>query len=994
MDNFVHLHNHSEYSTMDGFSKIKDIVSRAKEIGQKAIALTDHGNINGCYKFYTECKKQRIKPILGIEAYCVENYNKEQGRYHITLLCKDLKGWKNLLALHKLSYDNFYYKQRISFEDLIEHKEGLVVLSGCPSGILSKHLITKDMKKAESNLLLFQKEFKDDFYIEIMFHHLDFQEELNHNLRQLAFKHKIKTVATNDCHYCKKEDHDFQNYLTCDFLKTTIHEERHIGLTVPEFYIKKRDEMMGIEEEKDATLEIADKCDITFGKKKFLLPKVENQEETFVKLINEGIDQRKVPRNEIYLSRLREEYKVIQESDLMGYFLLVQDYIQYARDNGVIVGPGRGSVGGCLIGYLIGIHDVDPIKHKLLFSRFYNSGRKDSLPDIDTDFPEKQIDLIRQYVKEKYGENKVCHIGTHTYLHDKSALKLVCRVLGVDFSTANHYSSIVKDDKQTKQLILNDPAFKNIYEKSQKFLNLAIHSSIHAAGIVISPVNLATKVPLRINKDNGLYVSDWDMKDVEDIGLVKFDFLSLNTLDVISETLDNVNIKLKDIPTDDEETFETISTTNNVGIFQLSSDGISGIANALEVESIDDIAAVVALYRPGTIASGLHNEYVERKHGRSSIEYDHPLLETVLSDTYGLMIYQEQVTKTAMVLANFDETEADLLRKAIGKKIPELMKQQKEKFIDGCVNNNITKDLAKHIWDKIDKCSGYLFNRSHSVGYGYITYYTAYLKTHYPLEFMSALLNNNYSDNKKLYTYLKECDSMGIDVVPPSVTMGSENFVPKEGKIIFGLMGINGLGQKTAEEVYKQKYKSFEDFCLKFKPKSSTLVCLIEAGAFDEFGYKRNQLLQSVNYISELIKNNKKNFNPKAKSLLKVKNKFEIPDIEELPVETLANKEHNRLNAYLVNNPLKEKQLATPDELEGFVFIEGYVISVEEYITKKSKQSMCFLQVATNLGEIKALIFPKLYIEKQHIIRQATYIAIEGNYKDNSLLCTNIWRKK
>ena len=994
MDKFVNLHGHSEYSALDGFTTITRLVSRVKEIEQPAIALTEHGNMNGHYKFYNACVKEGIKPILGIEAYITPEYEKYPPPHHITLLAKNNEGWKNLLKLYRISNENFYYKPRISFQDLFDRKNGIICLSGCPSGIASKHIRQNNVQHAKGLLQKFHAEFKDDFYIELMDHNLDFQKEINHNLRELSKELGIKRVGTNDYHYASKSDAKYQDYLTIDSLKTTIHDtERRIGLTESEFYIKKRSEMFLNDDELDTTLEIADKCNVDLSTKGFLLPHIEDQEGKITELINAGLTKYNLWDNVEYMSRLREEFKIIKEADLTGYFLVVQDYIDFARKQGILVGPGRGSVGGSILAYLIGIHTVDPIKHKLLFSRFYNAGRKGSLPDVDTDFPEKRIGEVREYVRQKYGHEKVSHIGTYTYLKDKSALKLVCRVLGVDFGIANRYSMIVEDKNRTEDLKTKDENFRNIVEISEHFKGVATHSSIHAAGMIISPVDLDEIIPLRINDKNGLFVSSWDMHDVEDVGLVKFDFLSLSTLDVIEDTLKLINITIDDIPTDDAETFHAISNKSNTGIFQLSSDGISQIANRMKVESIDDIAVVVALYRPGPINSGLHEKYIKRKNGLETVEYAHPLLATVLDDTYGIFVYQEQIIQTVMVLAGFSETEADLLRKAIGKKLPELMEEQKSKFLDGCKKNNVDVKVASKLWEEIQEFAEYSFNRAHSVEYGYITYYTAYLKTHYPAEFMSALLNNNYSNNAKLSVYLKECENMMIEVTPPSIMNGGYDFTAKDGKIIFGLKGISGIGEKTAKAIYEQKYTSFEDFCIKATPGSDTIVAMAEAGVFDEFQYNRNQIIQSANNISKAMKEKKKVTNKRARMLFDVKPNFNISNIEELPNSILAQKEYNRLNVHLVYNPLRGINLDTPDVLEGAIFIEAYIVKVNEHVTKK-KATMGMLILETGLGQIEAVVFPRKYSEVTHILRPGTFIAINGIVNEGKIHIKECWRKQ
>jgi len=995
LDNFCNLHGHSDYSSLDGFSRIPKLIEAVKKNNQAAIALTDHGSLGGIYKFYQECRKNDVNPILGIEAYAVVDYAKSSSIYHLTILAENNTGWENILKLFSISHKNFYYKPRMSFEDLFKHKEGIIVLSGCPSGPIAREIRNGNFISAEDNLRALACNLKGSFYIEVMDHGLEFQKSINKGLREYAKKHGIPIVATNDYHYCNKEDAPFQDYLVCDQLKQTIHEQRKIKLDVDEFYVKKREEMVGFsKEELDNTIVIANRCDVRLENKGWLFPEADRDKENFITKINKGVDKLGLRDNEEYIERINTEYKIIDEANLTGYFLVVEDYIKWAREQNILVGPGRGSVGGCLIGYLLGIHTIDPIKHKLLFSRFYNAGRKDSLPDVDTDFPENKRDLVKQYVRDKYGDGKVSEIGTYTFLHEKSALKLICRVLGVDFKTSNYYSNIIEDEKQTAALCETDEQFRGIVEKAKNFHGQAMYSSIHAAGMIISPKELNSLIPLRLDDTNGMNVSCWDMKDIEEVGLIKFDFLSLNTLDVIQDTLDQIQISLDDIQMQDEKAFNLINTTTNVGIFQLSSDGISMLANEMAVESIDDIAVVVALYRPGPMMSGLHKKYIKRKNGDSPVVYAHPLLEQALDDTYGLFVYQEQIIHAVMILGNFSEIDADLLRKAIGKKIPKLMKEQKAKFMKGCQKNKISKDLSKSIWAEIEEFAGYSFNRAHSVGYAYITYYTAYLKAHYPSEYMAAILNNNYDKTEKLAKYLKECYRMGIEVVPPSVTNGSYNFIAKDGKIIFGLKGIKGIGEKTAKEVFKRRYADFEDFCFSFCPNTATLVSLAEAGAFDEFGFKRNQIIESAEILSDIIKKKKKKTNPKAMMLFDSKPKIHVLDVEELPNKELASREYDRLNTYLVYNPLKGVDLACPDSLEPgtTVFLEGFLMRIKEHVTKK-KETMAFFEIATTLGQIEVLVFPKLWRDVNKEISVNMYVAIEGKFEDK-LLATHIWKKK
>ncbi len=999
MGNFCHLHGHSEYSALDGFSKIIEIPKRAKELNQNSIALTDHGSLSGIYKFYKACKEEKIKPILGIEGYLCDDVKKKGDIYHIVLLSKNEEGWRNILKLFRISHENIYYKPRIDFDILNKYKNGIICLSACLHGIIARPILKGNMELAIKNTGIMKSMFKDDFYIEIMDHGIEEQKYINANLREISNKYEIKRVATVDYHYVYKEDAPLQDILLCDQMKSTIDNPKRMRMKTEEFYIKHRDEIPAEKEELDNTLEVEEKCNTSIRKHNYLLLNIEDHNDMLMNEINNGLKERNLIENgeiiPIYKERLREEWKVIIESNLSTYLLTVSDYVRYAKNNNILVGPGRGSVGGCLIAYLLGIHDIDPIKHKLLFSRFYNPGRKSSLPDIDIDFPLNKIDQIIKYITDKYEYEKVSHIGTNTFLEMKGALKLICRCLGVGFDIANQYSKILDSPEETFIKEKEDSNFKSLYDKAKKFHKLAMYQSIHAAGIIISPINLEKLVPLRYNNDNSL-VSCWDMKDIEDIGLIKYDILHLNTLDSIAETIEKIGIKIKDIPLDDPKTFQLINNTNNVGVFQLSSVGISKLANQLKVESIDDIAVVVALYRPGPLASNFHNMYIKRKFGEEPVTYIHEKLEPILKSTYGILIYQEQITAIGQHVAGFSETEADSLRKAVGKKIPELMKKQEKPFKEGCLNNGLDKKSVDTLWEQIKEFAEYSFNRSHSVAYAYITYYTAYLKAHYTINFMCSLLNNNFRKPDKLSIYLKECSKLDIQVVTPSVN-GESDFSIKNNKIIFGLKGVKGLGDKTTNDIVEIKnskknklFEDFDDFCFSCHPSSDILIDLTEAGAFDEFKYNRNEIISSIQIISEqLKKDNKKS--SKTKSLFKVNKNINIQKLEELPEDILADKEYDRLGVYIKYNPLNKKDLEnyTPEELTESISIGGYLREISNKYTKTNKL-MGVGNLVTLYGEIEVLFFPSLYEKNKNIIRKGNYIVVEGQY-DNKILARKVW---
>jgi len=980
----INLHGHSEYSSLDGFCKVSEIPLRAKELNQSAIALTDHGNLNGIYKFYKACKKNDIKPILGEEFYLCDDVSKKNFIYHITLLAKNYDGWKNLLSLHKISFQNIYYKPRIDLKSLKEHSQGLICLSGCLRGMLPQAILKSSIP--EESLGYFTSVFKDDFYVEIMNHGLKDQQRVNSVLRELCDKYKLKKVVTNDYHYLRQEDHELQDILLCDQIKSTLDDPKRLKLSTPEFYIKSQEDLINIEQDEiDNTELIAGQCKVTLKKHDFLIPESEDAQDIFVSQITQGIKDRFGELPENYTQRLRTEYEVITKANLIPYFLIVSDYVNWAKSKGILVGTGRGSVGGCLIAYLLNIHDLDPIKHNLLFSRFYNPGRKNSLPDIDVDFPLKHIDSIINYLISKYGKDNVANIGTYTSLDIKGAIKLLCRTMGIDFETSNKFSKYLDSPEETKLECAKNSLFKDLYEKAQSFLNLIMYSSIHAAGIVISSKSLDSMIPIRFVGDR--QVSSWAMDDIEEIGLVKYDILHLNTLDIIEDVLLSQGLKIKDIPLDDKQTFDLINYTNNVGIFQLSSMGISSLANQMKVESIDDISLVVALYRPGPISSNFHNIYINRKFNREPVTYLHPKLEPILKSTLGVLIYQEQIIAICQQLGGFSEIEADSVRKAMGKKIPELMKKYEKLFIEGCDKNQIDKGIAQKIWSQMDEFAGYGFNLSHSTAYAYITYYTSYLKSHYPVEFMTSLLNNNFGNQEKLSLYLKECKRLKIEVIPPSVN-GNCDFSIKDDKIIFGLKGVKGMGEKTGLEIVKQKYSTFTEFCIKVRPSSDIIVTLAEAGAFDEFDLNRNLFIDSALDISQQIKNIPKE-SIKVRTLFKIEHKIILKDKDELDFYDLAEREYNRLGVYLRYNPLETKDISdfTPERLSNYIAIGGFLHTIEEKITKKG-QKMGIGKFMTELGEMEVIFFPKTYLEKRNLIRPNNFLNLQGKYDiNNCKLC-------
>lgn len=1039
MDNFIHLHGHSEYSALDGGSTIKEILRRVKDIGQNAIALTEHGNVDSAFKFYNYSKKENIKPIIGIESYFAQDGIENKGEnFHLVLLCKNYQGWKNLLKMVRISsVDGFYYHPRIDIALLSKYHEGLIALSGCLGGIISKPLIKGEYAIAAANIQAFKNMFGDDFYLEIQNHGTPEDIKIFNKILEINKEYNIKMVATNDFHYAKKEDSITQDILLCEGIKTTFNSEKRMRLYKDGFYIKTREEMysdvknlsdnvdnINIDNILDNTIEISDKCILEFPSKKIFLPKIENSEFKFDSLVKKGKDKYKhlFESTTDYQKRLDYEVEVIKEANLVNYFLTVHDFISFAKQNNIMVGPGRGSVGGCLIGFLLGIHMIDPIKYNLMFSRFYNQGRVGSLPDIDIDFGSSDIETVLKYLEEKYGYNNVAHIGTLTTYAPRGAFKAVCRVMNIPYNESNQMVELIdKKSKTLKEALELSDTLKNKYEYEDAFYagNLKFrdiydyalkieghisHKGIHAAGIIISSIPLDEILPLRKEKRSNLLVTCWDMHDVEDNGLIKYDFLKVDVLDALKETLSHKNIpynNLEDIPIDNNSTevnklYDLLSNTNNVGIFQLSGNMGVDITNKLKPKEMKDIAVAIALNRPGCINLGLHTKYIMRKNGDEDNYNPYKIFDDILKDTQGLMIYQEQVIQMCIALG-FTPEEADTVRKIMGKKKPELLDKVKPDFFDKCINKNISEKQTEELWDHILESSSYLFNLSHSVGYGHITYYTAFFKANYPLEYMCALLNTSINDIEKLNIYLEECRNLGIEITQPIVGYSNNNFSIKDGKIIYGLLGIKGLGNEVIKILTEHdNYEDISDFCNKTKISKGYLEALIKAGALDHFGYNRATLLENIDKIVNVIAARKKHLKKKMIPLFDYGMQIKINEVEDYPVEKLAEMEYELLNTYLKYNPLEKyrkwiiKNIPNHDNLiDGeYTKVAGYV---QEWEIRKTKNGKDYANIKLYSPERiwRILIFSQELPQCISKLEDYKMLWFDGKYQNNAIITKN-----
>ena len=894
---FVHLHCHTEYSLLDGANKIDKLFDRIKALKQPAVAMTDHGNMFGAVEFYREASSRGIKPIIGCEIYVAptsrfERKGADRGpkeyNNHLILLAMNNEGYRNLCKLVSLGYmEGFYYKPRVDKELLKELNRGLIALSACLQGEVSQALSYGIYEKAKAAAETYAVLFPERYYIEIQDNKLPEQEKVNPLLIELAKELSLPVVATNDCHYGERADFHAHDVLLCVQTGKTLSDDNRLKLETDELYLKSAEEMtQGFSYCPGAlerTLEIADRCNVEleFGKyhfPAFTPPKEISLDDYLDELAREGLEQRlkDITDPEIrqsYYERLEYELGVIKRMKFPGYFLVVADFINYAKQNGIPVGPGRGSSAGSLVAYALRITDLDPIRHVLLFERFLNPERR-SMPDIDVDFCIRGRAQVIQYVKSKYGADRVAQIATFGTLKAKAAIRDVGRAIGLSFAETDAIAKLIPAPKQgfdyplteamkmeprLLEMMKADPRVKTLIEHALRLEGLVRHASTHAAGVVLSNLPLVDHLPLFVDKEGGI-VTQYDMSCVEKIGLVKFDFLGLKTLTLIYECLKLIEvtrgekIDISALKLDDKKTYRTLCNGNTTGVFQLESTGIREMTVKIRPNCFEDLVAILALYRPGPLDSGMAEEYIKRKHGKEKISYLHPLLEPILKDTYGVIVYQEQVMQIAQVLAGYTMGDADILRRAMGKKDPEEMAAQRERFVDGAKKKKIDEKKAAEIFDQMETFARYGFNKSHSAAYALISYHTAYLKTHYPVEFMAALMTSEMADTDKVIKNLAECREKGIEVLAPDINESRADFTPVGDKIRFGLAAVKNVGEKAVEIILEQRgaegpFQSLWDFCRRVDLTSvnrRVLENLIKCGAFDSTQASRARMFGAL----------------------------------------------------------------------------------------------------------------------------------------------------
>ena len=1036
---FVHLHCHTEYSLLDGCNKIPQMVARAKELNQPAIAMTDHGVMCGTVQFYKECVKQEVKPLIGCEVYVAprKRTDKQAGvdarPYHFTLLAKDREGYKNLITLvSKGHLEGYYYKPRVDRELLEKYSTGIVALSGCLRGEVNDALLADNFDMAKKRLGELRDIYRDNFYVELMDHGIPEQKRTNVELIRLARHMNLPLVATNDTHYCGREDASVQDTLVCIQTGKLLNDTNRMKFFAPEFYLKSGYEMAqaftGLEEALTNTLEVAERCNLemdldTVYLPDFPVPEGYNYESYLRELCRQGfirIFGTENPGQE-YLDRLETEMEVIIGKGFAPYFLIIWDFIKYARDNGIPVGPGRGSAAGSLTAYLTDITTLDPLKHGLLFERFLNPERTE-LPDVDTDFCVERRGEVIEYCRRKYGEDKVAQIMTFGRLKARAALRDVGRVMDIPLAKVDKIAKTVPegpgvklkdalDAPDFKKMVEEDNETREMVELALKVEGMARNAGVHAAGVVMSSQPIYELVPLSLM--SGEAVAQFDMNDCADVGLVKMDFLGLRNLTVIENALQMIEKtrgkrpELEPEGFTDEKTYQLLCDADTNGVFQLESDGMKRYLKQLQPDKFSDIVAFLALYRPGPLQGGVVDEYIRRRHGKGGpVVYPHEKLQGILEETYGFFLYQEQVMLTANILAGYTMAMADGLRKAMGKKKMDVMAKHRQIFTDGAVERGVDRQVAADIFETMEKFAAYGFNKSHSAAYGIVTYHTAYLKANYREEYMAAVMTSVLSSLEKVSFFVKECTNSGIEVLPPCVNESEVDFVavPGGNRIRWGMAAVRNVGRNAVENILevRQKdgpYTDLADFCNRVDLKlvnKRVMEGLIKAGGMDCFGETRATLLANYELCHEHGTRAQKEQQTGQFSLFEALaptnasfNDLDPRRLPPLPKREMLEMEKEMLGIYLSDSPLSEVKdvmekhrthkisALTPDMARSQVKIAGMVIGMRKIMTRFNTP-MAFLEVEDFTGTIEVVVRPAHYEKAAELLHSGSLLLIGG----------------
>ena len=1060
MPNFVHLHVHSEFSLLDGANKIKDLPARAKELGMDAIAITDHGVMFGVVDFYKECKKVGIKPIIGCEVYVAPRtrFDKEPGadnKYsHLILLAKNEVGYKNLSNLVSIGFtEGFYYKPRIDLEMLEKYHEGLICLSACLAGSVNKAILKDDMEEAAKVAMWHKNLFGEDYYLEVQPNGMPQQVKANQKLIELSKKLDIPLVATNDAHYLRKEDAYNQEVLLCIQTGKKMSDEDRMKMGTDEFYIKSPQEMadyfVNIPEAIENTVKIAEKCnfDFEFGNTKLpnydVPPEFKTHAEYFEKLCYDGIKRRygDNPGKEV-MERVEYELSVIEKMGYVDYYLIVWDFINYAKSQNIPVGPGRGSGAGSIVAYAVGITDIDPIKYNLLFERFLNPERI-SMPDFDVDFCYERRPEVIEYVCRKYGRDHVSQIITFGTMAARMVIRDVGRALDVPYAEVDKLAKMIPNELHItiKKALEQNKELATLYEtdtKTKEILDIAMglegmprQASTHACGVVITKDPVIEYVPLYVNDGN--ITTEFIMTTLEELGLLKMDFLGLRTLTVIADAIKYVK-KTKGIDVEfdkdmnDPKVFkDTWQSGNTSGVFQFESQGMKSFMKELKPDSLEDIIAGVSLYRPGPMDQ--IPRYIQNKLNPEHAVYTHPSLEPILNVTYGCMVYQEQVMQIVRDLAGYSLGRADLVRRAMGKKKLDVMAKEREYFIHGqtdengnviipgCIRNGIDETSANKIFDEMAEFAKYAFNKSHAAAYAVVSYRTAYLKTYYPAEFMAATLNSFLGNLTKVPEYIDECRKMGIQILNPSINKSYTKFAVYGNQIRFGLGSVKNVGIAAVDAIVEERkqngeYKSFTEFCERISGEAVNKKCiesLIRAGAFDELGQTRATLLASFETVLDTINNSNKKamkgqvtlFDIAPEDKLLEEHKYNYTVLPEVSERELLSMEKEMLGIYISGHPLEKykeqiKKVTTIDTLKmtqmkeyeedsieqakmdgKIVKFAGIVTSVKKKYTKNNTL-MAFVTVEDLYGTCEIIVFDSCYARSNNILYEENIVVVEG----------------
>ncbi|MFH1368412.1 MAG: DNA polymerase III subunit alpha [Elusimicrobiota bacterium] len=1039
---FVHLHNHTEYSLLDGACRILDdrgkpgelIQTVANQFKMPALAITDHGNMYGAIEFYMACRVAGIKPIIGCEVYVAPGSRLERATdkvsgenyYHLTLLARDMQGYQNLMKLVSIGFlEGFYYKPRVDKEVLRQYSKGLVAMSGCLAGEVAAALLQGKIKDAERIAYEYRNIFEPGmFYIELMDNGLEEQKKVIPLQLELAKKTDIPIVATNDCHFLKKEDAFNHDVLLCIGTGKTLDEPDRLKFSSDLFYYRPPQEMIQLfshsPEAVKNTVEIAEKCSLEIKFDKLYLPDYpvpagKTAEKYLDELCGEGLKKRYAVPSAEHTGRLEHELSIINKMGFAPYFLIVWDFIKYAKSGGIPVGPGRGSGAGSIVAYVLGITDICPLKYGLLFERFLNPERH-TMPDLDIDFADTGRDRVIEYVRNKYGQNNCAQIITFGSMQARLVIRDVARALGFAVSDADRIAKLIpfgsniysamQSISELKSLARTDEKIAKLIDVSRKLEGLKRHTGVHAAGMVIAKDEITKFSPLS-KGSRDIITTQYDGDQLSKLGLLKVDFLGLRTLTVLDDTVEmikkrgNKDFSLSDIPLDDKKTFKLFHEARTLGIFQLESRGMRDLLRKLKPTDIEDIIALISLYRPGPMGSGMIDDFVARKHQRVKVKYEHPLLEPILKDTYGVIVYQEQVMRIAVDMAGFTAGQADTLRRAMSKKIPEEMEKYRDIFLQGAHKNNVDRATAVKVFEQMAQFAGYGFNKSHAAAYGIVAFQTAYCKANYPIEYMTALLNSEIGrsaigkeeEESKSVTYIQECESVGIKIFSPDIQSSDVRFAIEGDGIKFGLLAVKNVGDAAIEGIIAARkengeFKSWEDFLSRVDVRTANrkvLESLIKAGAFDCFGeshtYTRAELVTKLDMSLDWANSRKQDLSAGQGLLfgasdmardLDRKVKFE-PWSEHT---TLAN-EREVLGFYLSGHPLAQHRhdlmrlsqyrldrLPPPPQGQGqgpIIRVAGMITSAKKLVTKQKKEQYARFKLEDLHGEIEIVVLPRNY---------------------------------